>query len=803
MKKCLALLIILPLLSFSQLERKTLEAVKINEPLKIDGTLDEVAWSKAPVASYFVMFEPENGPAAPKDKKTEVKILYSDEGLYIGAKLYDNSPDSILRQLTPRDDFNQNTDWFGFFINPYNDGLNDFNFWVTAAGVQADSRTTADGDDFSWNAIWESAISINNEGWICEIFIPYISLRFPEKVNSDWGMNMIRSVRRTRQQFSWNFLNKNLGYSFEYQCGILKGMKDIKPPVRLSFTPYVSAIANDFESETTYDLNAGLDLKYGINESFTLDMTLVPDFSQVSFDRQFLNLSPFENQFEENRQFFTEGTELFSIGDLFYSRRIGGAPQNITNASLNEEGFTVKQEFTRLLNATKVSGRTSKNLGIGVLNAVTDENFATRTDSLGREEQVLTEPFTNYNVLVLDQRFNRNSSVSFVNTNVLRDGNSPDANVAAVLTTLTDKEGKYRLDADIRNSNIFSENSTLTGYQGSLSIRDVSGNWRWRVRERITTKDYEINDLGFLRRNNRVEHFAEFSYLEFQPKGIYNRYEIGTYVNHLSLQQPNVYEDFEVGFNVFFLLRSFFAYGVNGTYRPAGSFDYFEPRVAGRKFYLPPRYNFGGFISSDYRKVVAIDARFGYGHRTEFNGDSYSYNVSPRIRFSDNFFAILNFNVSNTNNDFGWVDNTNDAKDSIYFGRRKLQTVENSVDARYVFNPTMTLTLSLRHFWSGVEYQDYRLLNQDGSLTPIEIQENFNINFNTINTDIKFSWWFAPGSEMVLLYRNILNQQEQGNTVTYNYLENLDATAQSPIQNNLSLRITYFLDYNYLKKAFK
>ena len=402
--------------------KKKLDAQKISITPKLDGKLDEDVWNTVSVAKDFVMFEPGNGDAEDPKFRTEVKILFTDEAMYIGAMMYDPNPDSILTQLTKRDDMDKNVDWFGFFINPYNAGLSDFNFWVTAAGTQADSRTTTEGDDFSLNSVWKSAIDINEEGWSVEVELPYMALRFPKEQVSEWGLNFMRSIRRTRRMYSWNFLDISAGYRLEYMSGLLTGMSGIDPPVRLSLMPYVSGYVDDFDGATSYDFNAGLDLKYGLNESFTLDMTLIPDFGQVAYDQQFLNLSPFENYFEENRQFFTEGTELFNQGDQFYSRRIGGAPKNIQGVELNSnDSVEIRQEYTRLLNAAKISGRTKKNLGVGFLNAITDANYSTRIEE-GVETQILTEPMTNYNVLVLDQRFNRNSSFGLMNTNVLRKG---------------------------------------------------------------------------------------------------------------------------------------------------------------------------------------------------------------------------------------------------------------------------------------------------------------------------------------------------------------------------------------------
>jgi len=126
-------------------------------------------------------------------------------------------------------------------------------------------------------------------------------------------------------------------------------------------------------------------------------MTLLPDFSQVAYDEQFVNFEAFEQRFDENRQFFTEGVNLFNKAGLFYSRRIGGNPKNFTNANLGDLENTT-QSFTRMLNATKVSGTTDKNFSIGLLNALTANNYALGKDSTGAAVEILTEPMTNYNV---------------------------------------------------------------------------------------------------------------------------------------------------------------------------------------------------------------------------------------------------------------------------------------------------------------------------------------------------------------------------------------------------------------------
>ena len=190
----------------------------------------------------------------------------------------------------------------------------------------------------------------------------------------EWGLNMEREVFRTRTRYSWNHVDNKKG-AFSLYDGEIHGISDIKTPTRLSFQPYISAYANNYDNETNFVFNGGLDLKYGISDAFTLDMVLIPDFGQARFDNNVLNLSPFEVQFAEQRAFFNEGTELFSKGDLFYSRRIGGAPSTIANPNEGEE-VVFQPNAVELINATKVSGRTENGLGIGIFNAVTNEAYA-------------------------------------------------------------------------------------------------------------------------------------------------------------------------------------------------------------------------------------------------------------------------------------------------------------------------------------------------------------------------------------------------------------------------------------------
>ncbi len=233
----------------------------------------------------------------------------------------DPDPEGIPQEFAIRDNFSQ-ADFFLVTINPNDDGQNPFEFIVQATGNQGDAKVSNGNEDFNWSAVWESAAKINDKGWDVEMKIPYRALRFANRPVQSWGFNFHRRLEKLNAQHTWTHIDNSVGRWTQYD-GLIEDFKDIKPPTRLNLYPYASATTNTFEGNTDFDWSVGMDIKYGLTENFTLDATLIPDFSQVGFDDVVLNLGPFEQQFTEQRQFFTEGTELFNIGRLFYSRRIG------------------------------------------------------------------------------------------------------------------------------------------------------------------------------------------------------------------------------------------------------------------------------------------------------------------------------------------------------------------------------------------------------------------------------------------------------------------------------------------------
>lgn len=477
-----------------KITRKTYQISKTTVKPKIDGLLDDEVWKNIPVANHFIERSPNNGRAESEGFRTEVKLAYDDIGIYVGAMMYDQHPEKIRKELTERDNIG-NDDFFLITFNGYNDKQQSYVFFVTAAGVQMDSKIDSNGEDKSWNGVWSSRVKILDNGWSLEMFIPYSELRFPNKKVQEWGMNMGRSIRRKRREYNWNHID-NQKNSITLFDGILQGIQNIKPPLRLSFYPYASTYVNTYDGNTTTNINGGMDVKYGINEAFTLDVTLIPDFGQASFDRKVLNLGPFEQRFNEQRAFFNEGTDLFTKGGLFYSRRIGGSPSKYPTISKDEDIQKLPQKV-KLVNAAKLSGRTSKGLGIGVFHAITAKTEAeiknTQTGSVRKE---IIEPLANYNVLAFNQRFRGNSSISLVNTHVLRNKNFRNSNVTGLYWDLRNKKNTYYYYGGVEGSYVYG-NQRKFGTEVSTGVSKISGKTRYGLNTNLRTLDYDINDLGF------------------------------------------------------------------------------------------------------------------------------------------------------------------------------------------------------------------------------------------------------------------------------------------------------------------
>lgn len=813
MKKSLWLFLIIlsSVFVFSQ-EKKALNLKRATIAPKIDAVLNDQAWQEAEIAQDFVEFRPASGTAEPSHQKTTVKVTYDDNAVYFAAYLHDD-PNNIMTQLTSRDNFGQ-SDFFLIMINPNNDAQNDTNFLVFSTGTQGDASVSANGnEDWGWNAVWDSAVKIVDDGWIVEIKIPYSALRFSNQDVQTWGINFHRQFRKTDVQYSWSLIDKTKGNIGLYH-GELRNIRNIKPPTRLSFYPFASALTSSYDGETTSDFSLGMDIKYGITENFTLDTTLIPDFSQADFDNVELNLGPFEQQFSEQRQFFKEGIDLFNKGNLFYSRRIGNSPIGDPDLAENEE-ITDYPSSVDLINAVKVSGRTKKGLGVGVFNAVTEKTYATITDTItGETHKEVVEPLTNYNILVVDQQFNGNSSVSLINTNVSRNGHFRDANVTAVLFDITNKKNTYNIDGDFKYSILNLEEGNQTGFSTKLSLRKVSGNYQYGITHRIADENFDINDFGIQNRNNYNNTSAYVSYRIFEPTEKLNSFRINFRANYRRLYNPNTYTGNNIGINLNGQTKKLLGFSANVNWNIGKQYDYYEPRTDGKYFTFNDEFNVRGWVGTNQSKKFSISGRTGIATLFDSERDLFIYwfGLDTRVRFSDKFSLSYGFSFNNGKGSRGYVTeydyDEDEVVDEIIFGERDQKTIENSISAIYNFNSFHALSLTFRNYWSTVTYNDqlYTLLD-DGSLTTdtghtvTTLDFDPNVNFNTWNFDLKYAWEFAPGSQLTALYRNSLFNEDTLSTNTY--VDSLGTLFDQPIEHIFSLKLVFYIDYNNVKNIFK
>jgi len=787
-------------------QNKQLQIERAATSPKIDAVLNDACWQNAEEAKDFIQFRPTQGAPEKPHQKSVVKITYDDNAIYFAAHLYDN-PDAIHKQFRSRDDFGA-SDFFGVVINPNNDAQNDVEFFVFSSGNQADAIANPSiGEDFGWNAVWESAVKIVDDGWIVEIRIPYAALRFSNNKVQTWGIQFHRRFREDNSQYAWSPIDITKGNIGLYH-GVINGIENIKPPTRLSFYPFASGLVRSFDGETDSDYNFGMDVKYGISENFTLDATLIPDFSQVGFDDVELNLGPFEQQFSEQRQFFTEGVDLFSKGNLFYSRRIGSQPVGARSAADNlgpNEELIRNPNQVKTLNALKLSGRTKNGLGIGFFNAVTEKTSAIiRNTATNETRKITTEPLANYNILVVDQQFNKNSSVSLINTNVTRNGGFRDANVTGLLVNLVNKSNTLELGAFGKYSNLNVATGNIDGFSTGLSLSKISGKWRYGISHELVSENFNINDFGIQQRTNYSNYEAGLYYQIFEPVGNYQQFNTGFELELNTLYKPGSYTGNQVGWEFYAQNKKLLSFGGSLAMKIGTQYDYFEARTPGRYFTYKNEASASGYFSSNDNKTFSLQGNGGMFYQFDSARDLLGYwiQLEPTLKLGDKFRLTFSSKYQDFNGSRGYVTNLNN---DIVFGERNTLTVENGLIGGYNFNPYHELSLTFRNYHSTVQY-DQTLFNleQDGSLSPsydITDISNPNFNFKTWNLDFKYAWQFAPGSLVSVLYRNSLFNQSSA--ASENYFDGIGTLFDNPMEHIFSVRVVYYIDYNKIKRVFK
>lgn len=822
--KALCFCILLSSAVFGQTSKKQLAAKRIQSTIKIDGVLDDAGWKDAPVADKFIELRPTPFKPENSDNATQIFFVYDNKGIYVGGYLHEKTKDSIASELTGRDGFGNN-DFLGVIFDTYKDKLNGFEYFVTPFGEQMDAKvspnTNGNSEDFSWNAVWESKSQLQVDGWTFEMFIPYSAIRFGKKNVQDWGLNIVRRRQKSGQQLFWQSIDPNAN-GFLTQEGMFTGLEGIKPPFRLQLSPYLSTYINHDENvatkKTTTAITGGMDIKYGLNQAFTLDMTLIPDFGQVQSDNVTLNLSPFEQQFSENRAFFTEGTELFNKAGLFYSRRIGGEPIHRYDFNVyNNERVIKNPSQTKLYNATKISGRTQKGLGIGLLNAVTRPQYAEIEDVVLKEtHKIETNPLTNYNILVLDQTLKNNSSVSFINTSTIRSGNDRDANVSALLFDFNDKKNKWNVGGNFSLSNVFEKGKTATGYAYNVYFGKTSGKFNFNIWQDLRNNKYDNSDLAYFTNNNDIHTGLWMGYNWNKPSKWYNR--LGTNVNfHLfNLVTPiagieiksKKFQRFFANYNLYGQFKNLWRFGLNLNVSSNYN-DFYEPRVYGRVFHNKGRIGANANWNSNEAKKLSWGGFLFWGEGAVTKRKTIGYGFNGKIRFSSKFSIDGSIETDNSKDQPGWAQTlyaSNSAQmDTVIFSRRNNQNIATSLNFKYNFTNKMGITLTTRHSWGKVQPLQFYVLSKTGNLeTPdFAYNNNRNQNFNYLTTDLVYTWQFAQGSFFNIVWKNISSNFNR--SFEKNYVTNLSKTFTDKDYNadiqfrSLSVKVIYFLDYLTVK----
>jgi uncharacterized protein DUF5916 len=519
----------------------------------VDGRLDDVAWTSAPLASDFVQQSPDPGAAA--TQRTEARVIVGADAIYVAMRMHDNAPDSIVGTLARRD-YVGYSDWAHVILDSRRDRRTAFRFAVNPSGVKRDGFIMADSEwseDYAWDAVWDAAVRRDSTGWTAEFRIPLSQLRFAAAAGdkgSEWGIEFQRDLARRAERTLWAPVPAS-GSQFVSLFGTLSGVRTSSAKRRLEFTPYAVARArsantdpgNPLHDVRSQDAVAGADFKIGITSDLTLTGTVNPDFGQVEADPSQVNLTGGETFFAERRPFFTEGSNLFqfSLGwgewiyggeQLFYSRRIGRTPQLDYPDSAE---FTSAAEPTRLLAAGKLSGR-AFGWNVGVLSATTAQETGRYTHNAGTSRHII-EPLTHYGVYRLGRDFSEGrGSVSVIGTSTHRQldassvrdlhgsafvggvegrrrfsrdrlsitGNLFASRVAGSTEAIAETQTSFRhlFQRDPVTMHLDSSATSLTGLSTNLQLSKNQGTWQFAVSARAATRGFDVNDLGFMNSSN-------------------------------------------------------------------------------------------------------------------------------------------------------------------------------------------------------------------------------------------------------------------------------------------------------------
>lgn len=754
---------------------KVYQTIKlIDSNLQIDGLLNDAAWDNVAWHGEFSVWEPNNGASPHND--TRFKLLYDDDFLYVGIQAFDSDPDSLIKRMTARDGFDG--DRLSIVLDSYYDKITAFSFTVSVSGVQGDEFVTNNGNnwDESWNAIWYSNTSVNEDGWFAEFKIPLSQIRFGNKSQQTWGLQIFRHDFRNGEISMWQPISIDAP-GFIDRFGLVKGIEDLKPKRQVEIMPYLvtkservpESSGNPFISNSPEALY-GLDAKIGLTNDMILDLTINPDFGQVEADPSVVNLSNFENFFREQRPFFVEGSNItnfqlarsdfggpFWQDNLFYSRRIGRSPSHSPN--LQNGAFSDSPTATRILSAAKITGKNKNGLSVGFINSTTQREEARIANVDGSRRRETVEPMTNYLVGRVAKEYNQGDhsiGAMFTATNRFNDEDHLDflhseAYTGGVDGFTTWNERSWRVAANVHFShvggssealmrtqqngvhnfqrvgashlNVDSTRTSMSGLGGTLTVgRYGNGNWSFQTGTNFRSPGLDVNDLGFQREADRIYQFTWTGYRILQPKGIFNSFR-------LNLNQWNEW-DFSglhanqgVNVNMHMQFTNFYRISMGSNYNRINIST--NALRGGSAFQFPSSANLWIYASTDDRKNLVFGINPYISRPTEgsdYGFEGYgidfelSYQPSARLRL------FLQPGYGYDKNGFQWINNVQDENGETQYvlGRVEQQTFRSSIRVNYIISPRMNVQLWAQPFIAKGSYDNFKLVSSNPLSSELE-----------------------------------------------------------------------------------
>ena len=757
---------------------KSVNAVYTNQTIIIDGVIDEDIWAKVESSSQFFQTSP-NELVEPSEE-TYIKILYDKKNLYVAFICKDKFPQKIKKMLTRRDDWNgfsNNSDWVRIGIDSKNNNIDASFFAVNSSGIKADAKCKDHEEyDLSWNAVWDASTFQDSKGWSAEYRIPFSILQFENEKKMEWGIFFARYLHRTQEDIEWPGRKKSFqGTSRSF--GKVLDIANIPSPKKLELVPYLLSGKND----NSYKLNKGIDIRYGINSNSIAQFTFNPDFGQIEADPSILNLTAFETELEEKRPFFTEGSEFFNNNiNLFHSRRIGGSP----GFNIPDSGEIINiAENTKIIGAVKLIGNIKNKFNYSIINAKTEKveaDLAPNSLDSNLIYKIEVEPKTNYSIARLEYAINSTSRFGVMGTNVDRN-NSQGAKASGIDWKLGIIDNRLVSSGQLLKS----DKNNIKGEAFRFNIVYTSKTfWNIRLWHGVINKNFNINDLGYLERNNIIWSGGKITFgiqnpwkiflendLEFKYKEKKNIDGL-LLEKYIELEQKIVFKNY---WNLKFIAENNMpAYSDNDLFRDENAW-----------LYKTENFSFIGLgLDTDRRKNIIISFFGGVGSARK-RGKGYYFDYGIDMKPFKNINININISEDSSPNYMQWVD-VIEKNEYLYRVYANTETLTKKIELR--FNWTVSPDISFEGFYQPfnvtMDYNNYFSLNKEKTMDlnsfPYGDDLSFKIN-NSVGTFV-LRYEYRPGSTIFIVYN--INQN--------NYYDTSTNTWNKNNENAMYLKINYW-----------